>query len=169
MRVAPVGAYFHDDLDRVVDEARRSAIPTHAHPEGIAGAIAVALATALACRDELADLWPSLLARTPAGTVRDGLERASGLDVDAEHAAGALGSGIEICAYDTVPYALWCVARSTDYEEAIWTCLDGLPSPDSDRDTLLAIVGGVMACADPHGPPAAWLARREPLPETMAS
>ena len=48
MRVAPVGAYFGDDLPRVVEEARLSAEVTHAHPEGIAGAIGVAAAAARA-------------------------------------------------------------------------------------------------------------------------
>ncbi|MBZ0286172.1 MAG: ADP-ribosylglycohydrolase family protein, partial [Anaerolineae bacterium] len=44
MRVAPLGAYFADDLEAVVTNARLSAEITHAHPEGIAGAIAVAVA-----------------------------------------------------------------------------------------------------------------------------
>lgn len=48
MRVAPVGAYFADDMDLVVSAARASAEVTHAHPEGVAGAIAVAGAAALA-------------------------------------------------------------------------------------------------------------------------
>ena len=34
MRVAPVGAYFADDLDAVVEHARASAEVTHAHPTG---------------------------------------------------------------------------------------------------------------------------------------
>jgi ADP-ribosylglycohydrolase len=34
MRVAPVDAYFADDLEHVVEQARRSAEVTHAHPEG---------------------------------------------------------------------------------------------------------------------------------------
>src|SRR5437764_9793231 len=42
MRVAPLGAYFADDPDAVVDQARASAAVTHAHPDGQAGAIAVA-------------------------------------------------------------------------------------------------------------------------------
>ena len=37
MRVAPVGGYFTDDLKRVADEARASALVTHVHPEGVAG------------------------------------------------------------------------------------------------------------------------------------
>ena len=46
MRVAPLGAYFADDLDRVVRMAERSARVTHYHPEGIAGAVVVAIASA---------------------------------------------------------------------------------------------------------------------------
>src|SRR4051794_23069576 len=48
MRVAPLGAYFADDLGEVVEQARASAEVTHAHPEGQAGAIAVAVAAAWA-------------------------------------------------------------------------------------------------------------------------
>ncbi|MFF6905691.1 ADP-ribosylglycohydrolase family protein [Streptomyces sp. NPDC012389] len=47
MRVAPLGARFHEDLDRVAEQAVLSAAVTHAHPDGIAGAVAVAVAAAL--------------------------------------------------------------------------------------------------------------------------
>lgn len=42
MRITPVGAYFADDLEAVVKQAHLSAQITHSHPEGAAGAIAVA-------------------------------------------------------------------------------------------------------------------------------
>lgn len=48
MRAAPIGAFFAPDLERVRLEALRSAEPTHAHPDGAAGAVAVAIAAALA-------------------------------------------------------------------------------------------------------------------------
>ena len=48
MRVAPVGAFFADDLKRVSEEAEKSAVITHAHEEARSGAIAVAIATAFA-------------------------------------------------------------------------------------------------------------------------
>ncbi len=48
MRVAPLGAYYADDLSTLVEQARASAEVTHAHPEGQAGAIATALAAAWA-------------------------------------------------------------------------------------------------------------------------
>lgn len=47
MRAAPIGAYFADDLDKVLYNARASAEVTHTHIEGIAGAMAVAAASAL--------------------------------------------------------------------------------------------------------------------------
>ena len=46
MRVAPLGAFFADDFHKVVQEAERSAMVTHYHPEGVAGAVGVALAAA---------------------------------------------------------------------------------------------------------------------------
>src|SRR3954469_5177198 len=46
MRVAPLGAYFADDYERVAYEAKLSAEVTHAHPDGQTGAMAIALATA---------------------------------------------------------------------------------------------------------------------------
>lgn len=50
MRVGVLGAWFADDLERVVHEARLSAEVTHAHADGIAGAIASAVATAMIWR-----------------------------------------------------------------------------------------------------------------------
>ena len=37
MRVAPVGLFFHHDLEAVWEQARLSALPTHVHPLGIEG------------------------------------------------------------------------------------------------------------------------------------
>ncbi|MGZ4964479.1 MAG: ADP-ribosylglycohydrolase family protein [Limisphaerales bacterium] len=48
MRVAPLGAYWADDIGQLVSEAENSAKVTHSHAEGIAGAIAVATAAAAA-------------------------------------------------------------------------------------------------------------------------
>ncbi len=44
MRVSPV-AWLFDDLSQVLEEAEKTALPTHNHPEGIKGAKAVAHAT----------------------------------------------------------------------------------------------------------------------------
>lgn len=169
MRAAPLGGFFHDDVARVVREADASALPTHVHPDGRAGAIAVAVA-AYATHNAL-PLLETVLAHTPQSATREGLALALQRRADSPlEAARALGTGVRVRSDDTVPFALWCVARHLgDFEAAIWTCLDGLETPDADRDTLLAIVGGVAALAPGAAIPSAWLGAREPLEQPGAS
>ncbi len=170
MRVAPLGAYFADDLDALVEQARASAEVTHAHPEGQAGAIATALAAAWAWhvrdRDKPRDgrgMMAQALERTPEGATREGLKQAVALpfDISVERAVGVLGNGSRITAQDTVPFALWCAARHIDdYAEALWATV----SAGGDNDTNCAIVGGIVVLATGLGSiPEAWRAAREPL------
>lgn len=136
MRAAPVGAYFADDLEAVVAEAARSAEVTHAHPEGIAGAVAVGVAAALAWRARRASVLPSrselldrVLARVPVGEVHSRRRRARDLSDRApvQTAVEVRGNGTGLSAQDTVPFALWCAARHLDdYESALWTTVGGL-------------------------------------------
>lgn len=168
MRVAPLGAYLADDLVAVVAQARDSAAVTHAHHDGQAGAIAVAIAAAGACT---LPRHPSLgwqlldlaIEHTPAGPTQQGLHKARALPkrCSIDLAVSALGSGSRILSEDTVPFALWCVAQHpTDYEAALWLTVSGL----GDRDTTCAIVGGIVALiSGPSSIPPSWLAAREPL------
>ena len=48
MRAPVIGLFYADDYLRTADAARKSAMITHAHPEGIEGAVLIATATALA-------------------------------------------------------------------------------------------------------------------------
>lgn len=171
MRVAPVGAYFAGDLVRVVEEARRSAEPTHAHPDGQAGAIAIAVATAVATeigagRRERSPgaIFDEVLAHTPAGATRDGIETVARipLDADVRTVAARVGCGRSVVSFDTVPLSLWCAARHLDsYQEGLWTTVSAL----GDRDTTCAIVGGILVMAlGAESIPPEWLAAREPLP-----
>jgi ADP-ribosylglycohydrolase len=172
MRVAPLGAYFADDLDLAAEQAARSAEVTHMHPEGIAGAIAVAVAAGWEARrhevrshdDGAEDFFATVLRFVPTSTVRTRIEQARDLraDIAVTHAAAVLGSGMLISAQDTVPFALWCAAHHLEnYEEALWATVSGL----GDRDTTCAIVGGIVACATGiAGIPDEWRASREPLP-----
>ncbi len=170
MRVAPIGAYFSDDMEAVVENAARSAEVTHAHPEAAAGAIAVAVATAHACRlrgktpPTLPEFLDAILPHVPDSEVRQGIEAARGLPAGttATQAVRALGSGDGISAHDTVPFVLWCAGQHLDnYEEALWLTVSGL----GDRDTTCAMVGGIVACrVGIAGIPEAWRQAREPLP-----
>jgi ADP-ribosylglycohydrolase len=165
MRVAPVGAYFCGDVERVTREAKRSAAVTHAHPEGQAGAVAVAVFAALVAAGvrEPHELFRIALERTPSGRTREGIARAAELALSSEvgRAAELLGTGQQVVSHDTVPYALWCAARHLDsFQEAMWTTVAGL----GDRDTTCAIVGSIVALAEQADPvPPLWARYRERL------
>lgn len=171
MRVAPLGAWFSADLDLAARQAARSAAVTHAHPDGIAGAVAVAVAAGLAAagrRQAPADpghFLREVARRTPEGPVRDGVSSAAELGPRARVGAAAelLGTGNGIRADDTVPFALWCAAAHLDdLVGALWCTAEGL----GDVDTTCAITGGVVAARTGVGAvPAAWLDRVEPLPD----
>jgi ADP-ribosylglycohydrolase len=169
MRVAPLGGYFSKDLDSVVEHATLSAVVTHAHPEGVAGAVAVAVAAAAAWQQGVAgDLDPELffstvLSRTPAGETREGIQQAAQIPASSrvDQVAESLGSGQRISAQDTVPFVIWCAAHHLhSFEEAFWTTVYGL----GDRDTTCAMVGGIVALSS-RQVPEAWIAAREPLPD----
>jgi len=170
MRVAPLGAYFSEDFSDVVRQSTRSARVTHYHPEGIAGAVAVAVATAAGIRargmisTQAAELiWDSVLEHTPESRVRRMLEVARSLDeVSPEVAARELGNGAEVSAQDTVPFCVWNATRClADYEEAVLSAIE----VGGDCDTNCAIIGGmVTAYAGRERIPKRWLEVREVLP-----
>ncbi len=172
MRVAPVGAYFADDLAKAREQAKRSAEVTHAHREGTDGAIAGAVAAALAARYAQEGVRPSpqqfideVIEQVAKSDVRHGLERARklGSGVGPEEAAKKLGSGYEVSCPDTVPFCIWAAAVHLDnYEEALWATVAGL----GDRDTTCAIVGGIVAMyTGVEAIPKRWRDCREALPE----
>jgi ADP-ribosylglycohydrolase len=171
MRVAPLGAFFADSsLDVVSEQARLSAEVTHAHPEGIAGAIAVAVAAVLAWRGRhtpgpLGHQWIEAVAQAvPAGYTRDAIEEARAVPLDAPVTAAArvLGNGSGVTAPDTVPLCLWVAARcSNDFTQA----LQDTTGARGDVDTTCAIVGGIVVLRTGRaGIPPSWLAAREALP-----
>lgn len=171
MRVAPIGAFFAQDLDIVAEQAVKSSIITHTHHEAIAGAIAVAVAAAQAWRlrdSEVqhgrAEFLDTILPWIPDSEVKSKVCRARNMDRDASvnFAVSLLGNGIELSAQDTVPFALWCAATYlNNYEEALWLTVSGL----GDRDTTCAIVGGIVALhAGVERIPTEWKKARERLP-----
>ena len=162
MRVAPVGAYFADDLNELVEHATRSAKPTHTHPEAAAGAVAIALGTALHLqRCDAASIFRAVLEHTPGSRTREGIEAAAALDLDTPvgDAAKKLGNGSSVVCHDTVPFCLWMSVRHCeDFEEAMWQTVSGL----GDRDTTCAIVGGMLA--NRCEPPPHFVDALEPFP-----
>jgi ADP-ribosylglycohydrolase len=170
MRVAPLGGFFADDVERAAREARLSAEVTHAHDEGIAGAVAVAVASALAWSKHgsalpLGRSWlEQVRDAVPAGYVRDGIDHALRLvaQTPTYEAARLLGNGSGVTAPDTVPFCLWVACwHSHDFAEAMWQTVSAL----GDRDTTCAIVGGIVSLqVGLGGIPEGWRDAREPLP-----
>jgi ADP-ribosylglycohydrolase len=77
-------------------------------------------------------------------------------------AASVLGSGREVSAQDTVPFAVWAAAHHLgDVVETFWTAVAGL----GDRDTTSAMACGIVAAGtSADGIPPDWLVLVEPLP-----
>ena len=171
MRVAPIGAYFADDLKKVCEEAEKSAVVTHTHEEAIVGAQAVALATALAwqfnksgIRPSRADFIDAVLPYLASCETTSKIKRARDLysGILTQHAADILGNGIQISCPDTVPFCLFCAGEFLDnYEEAMWQTVSAL----GDRDTTCAIVGGIVVMfTENDSIPKTWLEKRETIP-----
>ena len=170
MRAGPVGAYFADDFQAVIEHATASARVTHFHAEGQAGAIAVAIAAAQAWRigqriepTEPSQILEAAIEHTPKGKTRTGLRAAMTIPFSepVESAVATLGNGSGVISHDTVPFALWCAARHlTNFEDAFWSAA----SAAGDIDTNCAIVGSIVAMAVGRDRiPAEWIAAREPL------
>lgn len=139
MRVSPI-AWWYRDPCAVSKMAAKSAECTHNHPEGIRGAVAVALAIA-DCRTLRAARKDQVL--TPDDILAHGLFNAVALYID-----NPLDFKLNLDDYrnkfdatcqGTVPVALWIVMHSTDFEDAIRRAV----SLAADADTLGAIVGSI--------------------------
>lgn len=130
MRVSPV-AWLFEDLLEVLEEAEKTALPTHNHPEGIKGAKAVAHA-----------IWhfrkskESHLPKDEALKAFMDIARSYYGDFDTR--AYPKGVFDETC-MDAVPLSLYLIAQSKSFEDAIRLAI----SHGGDSDTIGAIVGSI--------------------------
>lgn len=164
MRVAPVGGYFFNDLKQAAKQAQLSAVVTHAHIEGQAGAIAVAVSAAIAANDSFPrgnDFLKEVLPYVPDSMTKNRIQLAMQISSDDINTARQkLGTGNEVSSQDTVPFCLWCSAHNLEnFEQALWSTAKGF----GDVDTTCAIVGGIVVLSA-NEIPALWLKHREPLP-----
>jgi ADP-ribosylglycohydrolase len=172
MRVAPLGAFLADQpVGTVVEQAARSAVVTHGHPQGVAGAVATALAAWHAARSRggpaphAAGLLEAIVATLSADSaVARGLAAARGLPSKTllGEAVDALGNGSRVSCADTVPLALWLAcSHLDDYRGAVQKAV----AAGGDTDTLAAIVGGIVAArVSSSGIPSRWREGLEPPP-----
>ncbi len=150
MRVSPIGAYHYDNIDSVKKLAIASAEITHANIEGITGAIAVSVATALTTRINVfkesyspVEFIEKIVEQLPETDTKYKIQKAKSIpySYSIETLKTILGNGSQMMAQDTIPYAIWCAAYNLDdFEEGLWKAVSIL----GDRDTICAIVGGII-------------------------
>lgn len=124
MRVSPV-AWAFDELEIVKEEAEKTALCTHNHPEGIKGAVAVAHAIwwfRMGWGKSLRE-WCDTMQQYYPG-------------FDSQHFEQ--GRFDETC-QGTVPLCLQIIYQATDFEDAIRRAI----SFGGDSDTIGAIVGSI--------------------------
>ncbi|MEM9192404.1 MAG: ADP-ribosylglycohydrolase family protein, partial [Myxococcota bacterium] len=129
VRVAPIALWMRStDEEETANAARASAIPTHAHPAAIHGAVGVALVLRRLLEGATRD------AATAALEGWEDLARGSP-DLSPQEAYEQYGHGVVI--EETVPAAVWAFlgARSFDGALARVVALGG------DTDSIGAIVG----------------------------
>ncbi|KPJ77090.1 MAG: hypothetical protein AMJ54_09430 [Deltaproteobacteria bacterium SG8_13] len=126
MRVSPVGFAFVS-FDEVLRQAEKTAVVSHNHPEGIAGAQATALAVHLA--------------RAGAGKerIRWEIERRFHYDLSRRIDDIRPAYRFDISCRGTVPEAIIAFLESKNYEDAIRIAI----SLGGDSDTIGCITGAV--------------------------
>lgn len=165
MRSAPLGAFFAGDPKKTAEQATLASEITHAHPEGIAGGIAVAVAASLNATQP--DLTPEQFIDAVTEYTPDSITRTKMLNAknfqpdDLIDAVMELGAGESISSQDTVPFCLYIVSH---YRGQFEKALDETASVGGDCDTTCAIVGGILSAGECEIP-REWLERTEDVPE----
>ncbi|BBM83989.1 ADP-ribosylglycohydrolase family protein [Candidatus Uabimicrobium amorphum] len=139
MRVAPIGLFFYQDLQKVMENARLSSLPTHTHPLGIEGTQLLAIAVALATSMEKWDkelFYEKLFAHCQSPEYRAQLEKAQKLEDCSELAT----VGNAITALESVPTAIASFALNPhSFTDTIGhSILIG-----GDTDTVAAMAGSI--------------------------
>lgn len=126
MRVSPVGFAFNT-LRKVREEARKSAEPSHNHPEGIKGAQAVAASVFLA-RKGFSKRY-----------IKNYIESTFSCDLSRTVDAIRPTYRFDVSCQGSVPEAIIAFLESTDIESAIRLAI----SLGGDSDTIACIAGGI--------------------------
>ena len=151
MRVSPV-AWLFDDLSQVLEEAEKTALPTHNHPEGIKGAKAVAHAIWYFRKSKFSEESKDSeneetkgLKNENAKTSKDENETIQGFMSiarsyyeDFNTRVYPKGKFDETC-MDAVPLSFYLLSQASSFEDAIRLAI----SHGGDSDTIGAIVGSI--------------------------
>lgn len=151
MRVSPV-AWLFDDLSQVLEEAEKTALPTHNHPEGIKGAKAVAHAIWYFRKSRFSEESKDSEYEETKGlknenakaskdeneTIQGFMSIARSYYEDFDTRVYPKGKFDETC-MDAVPLSFYLLSQASSFEDAIRLAI----SHGGDSDTIGAIVGSI--------------------------
>ncbi|MDX1513213.1 MAG: ADP-ribosylglycohydrolase family protein [Gammaproteobacteria bacterium] len=126
MRVSPV-AWARDDLAAVLEEASKSAMVTHDHPEGLKGAAATAAAVYLARQG------------CPKVEIRRYLSDTFGYRLDRSVDEIRPDYSFDVSCQGSVPESIICFLEAEDFEQAVRNAV----SLGGDADTMACIAGAI--------------------------
>ena len=126
MRVSPIGFYY-DDLSKVLEEAEKSAVITHNHPEGIKGAKAVAAAVLLARQGQNKAL------------IKEFIADSFGYDLNRSLEEIAKNYEFDVTCQGSVPESIIAFLEASNYEDAVRNAI----ALGGDADTMACIAGGI--------------------------
>lgn len=157
MRIAPVGLVDCLDLEKLREDVRKVSVITHANPEAVAGAQAVAYAVARAARSDLdpSSLITDTVAFIGPCAVSERLLLAGRFLAQGMEPAEALARlGTSGYVVETVASAFFCFLRSPgDFEKTVTRAVEG----GLDADTTGAVAGAVSGAFNGlEGIPRRW-------------
>jgi ADP-ribosylglycohydrolase len=157
MRIAPVGLFDCQQIERLAEDARLATVITHRHPEAVAGALAVAylIAQAAAGTLDLATALDETIAFVGECCVADNLRRSQELLARGTETERALQI-LETTGYvvHTVAAAAYCFLKNPDDFER--TVIDAVMG-GNDADTTAAIAGAISGAYNGEAAiPARW-------------
>lgn len=126
MRVSAVGWAF-DSWESVLEEAAKSAVISHNHPQGIRGAQATAAAVFLARTEKNRD------------AIRDRIETSFAYDLSRGLSDIRPGYRFDVSCQGSVPEAMIAFLEASSFEDAVRNAV----SLGGDSDTLACIAGGI--------------------------
>lgn len=150
MRVGPIGVAFND-IEKVLEEAKRSAEVSHNHPEGVKGAQAIASAI--------------FFARTGSSKteIKDFIANKFGYDLDRTVDEIRPDYKFDISCQGSVPEAIICFLDSSDFEN----CIRLSVSIGGDSDTIACMAGGIAQAYYKFVAPELIHTAKEKLPAEM--
>ena len=151
MRVSPV-TWLFDNLSQVLEEAEKTALPTHNHPEGIKGAKAVAHAIWYFHKSRFSEESKDSENEETKGlknknakaskdeneTIQGFMSIARSYYKDFDTRVYPKGKFDETC-MDAVPLSFYLLSQASSFEDAIRLAI----SHGGDSDTIGAIVGSI--------------------------